>query len=195
MSPFVAVLPMMTSPLDAASTVEAGAAMPAADIAAMASIAPPASHLLIVTECLQVLMCPGGVPYRSMPVAASWPLRSRTSRCGRYGGPPPHRNVAHGRRAAASSTTEASIRNADRKSTRLNSSHLGSSYAVFCLKKKKKHLRRSSTECHSSQPGATLEQRNHTDSGCRCALHNHDMTWRSRNRATDEHGCYAVTRT
>src|SRR5947199_4956159 len=25
----------------------------------------------------------------------------------------------------------------DRKSTRLNSSHLGSSYAVFCLKKKK----------------------------------------------------------
>src|SRR5438045_6252839 len=28
----------------------------------------------------------------------------------------------------------------DRKSTRLNSSHLGISYAVFCLKKKKKHL-------------------------------------------------------
>src|SRR5262245_60407951 len=27
----------------------------------------------------------------------------------------------------------------DRKSTRLNSSHLGNSYAVFCLKKKKKH--------------------------------------------------------
>src|SRR5262247_4655573 len=26
----------------------------------------------------------------------------------------------------------------DRKSTRLNSSHLGTSYAVFCLKKKKK---------------------------------------------------------
>src|SRR5262245_64496200 len=30
---------------------------------------------------------------------------------------------------------------ADRKSTRLNSSHLGISYAVFCLKKKKKHNR------------------------------------------------------
>src|SRR5256885_6918708 len=28
---------------------------------------------------------------------------------------------------------------ADRKSTRLNSSHLVISYAVFCLKKKKKH--------------------------------------------------------
>src|SRR5262245_65037732 len=29
----------------------------------------------------------------------------------------------------------------DRKSTRLNSSHLGISYAVFCLKKKKQHNR------------------------------------------------------
>src|SRR5262245_66473660 len=29
-------------------------------------------------------------------------------------------------------------RNGDRKSTRLNSSHLGISYAVFCLKKKNK---------------------------------------------------------
>src|SRR5437899_8194876 len=31
--------------------------------------------------------------------------------------------------------------NSDRKSTRLNSSHLGISYAVFCLKKKKKKHR------------------------------------------------------
>src|SRR5437899_5578711 len=30
-------------------------------------------------------------------------------------------------------------RGGDRKSTRLNSSHLGISYAVFCLKKKKKN--------------------------------------------------------
>src|SRR5205814_6176932 len=29
----------------------------------------------------------------------------------------------------------------DRKSTRLNSSHLGTSYAVFCLKKKTAHSR------------------------------------------------------
>src|SRR5438045_8276314 len=34
----------------------------------------------------------------------------------------------------------------DRKSTRLNSSHLGISYAVFCLKKKKtKHKNHSNT--------------------------------------------------
>src|SRR5438045_4994697 len=32
-------------------------------------------------------------------------------------------------------------RTQDRKSTRLNSSHLGISYAVFCLKKKKKKRR------------------------------------------------------
>src|ERR1039457_6527889 len=35
----------------------------------------------------------------------------------------------------------------DRKSTRLNSSHLVISYAVFCLKKKKKHIKKTrSTE-------------------------------------------------
>src|SRR5437773_379615 len=35
--------------------------------------------------------------------------------------------------------TEAAVRKRDRKSTRLNSSHITISYAVFCLKKKKKH--------------------------------------------------------
>src|SRR5262245_63294977 len=33
----------------------------------------------------------------------------------------------------------------DRKSTRLNSSHLGISYAVFCLKKKKKLTKQTNT--------------------------------------------------
>src|SRR5205814_8671689 len=37
------------------------------------------------------------------------------------------------------SQTETEERWRDRKSTRLNSSHLGISYAVFCLKKKKPH--------------------------------------------------------
>src|SRR5262245_65248060 len=36
----------------------------------------------------------------------------------------------------------------DRKSTRLNSSHLGISYAVFCLKKKKKSNRNDNSECN-----------------------------------------------
>src|SRR5258705_7057314 len=41
------------------------------------------------------------------------------------------------------SVDEARADAGDRKSTRLNSSHLGISYAVFCLKKKKKikHIR------------------------------------------------------
>src|SRR3712207_7354737 len=42
----------------------------------------------------------------------------------------------------AESTCRAEQRSAgDRKSTRLNSSHANISYAVFCLKKKKKHIK------------------------------------------------------
>src|ERR1035438_10560750 len=43
----------------------------------------------------------------------------------------------------------------DRKSTRLNSSHLGISYAVFCLKKKKELLRsdRKNTRLNSRHLG------------------------------------------
>src|SRR5690625_5594164 len=49
----------------------------------------------------------------------------------------------------------------DRKSTRLNSSHVAISYAVFCLKKKKKRTHRpTTTEHHSAQ-----RRRQHT-----CAL-------------------------
>src|SRR3712207_8725917 len=40
---------------------------------------------------------------------------------------------------AAARLEHSSLR-ADRKSTRLNSSHANISYAVFCLKKKKKHI-------------------------------------------------------
>src|SRR5437660_5410469 len=39
----------------------------------------------------------------------------------------------------------------DRKSTRLNSSHVAISYAVFCLKKKKKQLRREERAREASQ--------------------------------------------
>src|SRR5258705_2310392 len=40
----------------------------------------------------------------------------------------------------------------DRKSTRLNSSHLGISYAVFCLKKKKQNPHRSRSTTGVSSP-------------------------------------------
>src|SRR5256885_12600647 len=42
----------------------------------------------------------------------------------------------------------------DRKSTRLNSSHLVISYAVFCLKKKKKHRVSSACRCQLSSSAA-----------------------------------------
>src|ERR1035438_10617832 len=46
--------------------------------------------------------------------------------------------VEYSRKAAdAASTSGKHLKQTDRKSTRLNSSHLGISYAVFCLKKKK----------------------------------------------------------
>src|SRR5438874_10755779 len=46
-------------------------------------------------------------------------------------------------RAAASFARDGRVEDdLDRKSTRLNSSHVEISYAVFCLKKKKKRIRR-----------------------------------------------------
>src|SRR5205807_6913004 len=49
----------------------------------------------------------------------------------------------------------------DRKSTRLNSSHLVISYAVFCLKKKKNHLKPLSHPAQQNsgrEPSRTQEQ-------------------------------------
>src|SRR2546426_7848701 len=51
--------------------------------------------------------------------------------------------VAHGARVPRG---EPAVQCVDRKSTRLNSSHLVISYAVFCLKKKKKSKRISSSD-------------------------------------------------
>src|SRR2546426_3541499 len=44
-------------------------------------------------------------------------------------------------------------RPADRKSTRLNSSHLVISYAVFCLKKKKKKKKKPNRDIPEDSPG------------------------------------------
>src|SRR5205814_7440643 len=60
-----------------------------------------------------------GPPAENSPRAVACPTRPRG-----------YRAVRRSRRAAAT-------KGRDRKSTRLNSSHLGISYAVFCLKKKK----------------------------------------------------------
>src|SRR5258705_9804020 len=73
----------------------------------------------------------------------------RSPRAGGRPDPGPRiRACARGRGALAGASLRQAARGAarsrarrapgDRKSTRLNSSHLGISYAVFCLKKKKK---------------------------------------------------------
>src|SRR5258705_9212382 len=64
-----------------------------------------------------------------------------------------HRSRRRSRRDPAGGGTHPRRRRGcrDRKSTRLNSSHLGISYAVFCLKKKKKRQKGnvSSLNCAS----------------------------------------------
>src|SRR5205085_5536187 len=55
------------------------------------------------------------------------------------------RSFRHGSRAENSETCHQ-----DRKSTRLNSSHSQISYAVFCLKKKKKNIQNNITSQKSS---------------------------------------------
>src|SRR5947199_6020897 len=65
-------------------------------------------------------------PHDALPI---WPLAGGRPMAGRQ----PGREQCLGRTRA-----QATAASADRKSTRLNSSHLGISYAVFCLKKKKK---------------------------------------------------------
>src|SRR5437899_5561996 len=55
------------------------------------------------------------------------------------GGAAPQRAVRqYPRRFRPGRDVHGALEEIDRKSTRLNSSHLGISYAVFCLKKKKK---------------------------------------------------------
>src|SRR2546427_7595371 len=71
--------------------------------------------------------------------------------------PQPHRHVVHGahfhqgarggrRSAVAGDRRGAGAGRRDRKSTRLNSSHSQNSYAVFCLKKKRKTTAHSTAE-------------------------------------------------
>src|SRR5258708_27117863 len=82
--------------------------------------------------------------FRSPPVPAN-----TTSR----GSSPTRRvRVTRGGLADTSTMLTLSERWLDRKSTRLNSSHQIISYAVFCLKKKKKHLDARFRLHHHAQP-------------------------------------------
>src|SRR5690625_5549198 len=62
---------------------------------------------------------------------------------------PPRRH--RGRTARGSDGSSAVCRRGDRKSTRLNSSHVAISYAVFCLKKKKQNLNLHSNKANEKE--------------------------------------------
>src|SRR5205807_4498153 len=65
-------------------------------------------------------------------------VTSTSRRTGLFGTSTPHVRARSPERPPAALTTASALTSSpDRKSTRLNSSHLVISYAVFCLKKKK----------------------------------------------------------
>src|SRR5258705_3096407 len=72
-------------------------------------------------------------------------LTQEVARLSAPSAPPSERKSYDGLSAGAQPVVRLALRRGDRKSTRLNSSHLGISYAGFCLKKKKKTSRLSLT--------------------------------------------------
>src|SRR5205807_8244301 len=84
----------------------------------------------------------------ALPICAS----SCSPRCRKA--PPSRASSRTSPTTARSSTSAAST--ADRKSTRLNSSHLVISYAVFCLKKKKKKKQQHTTRKQKRRTEITL---------------------------------------
>src|SRR3712207_7356372 len=62
------------------------------------------------------------------------------------------RSVMHPQLTAVVDDFESARERLDRKSTRLNSSHANISYAVFCLKKKKKKLKLNKRTHHVAYP-------------------------------------------
>src|SRR2546426_3382467 len=81
------------------------------------------------------------------------------------------RRVRRERRTAVVTATDGGGR--DRKSTRLNSSHLVISYAVFCLKKKKNSIALATYPRILTHDKATLVQglRLHPEVNIRASLH------------------------
>src|SRR5439155_22820320 len=97
---------------------------------------PPRSTLFPYTTLFRSSPAAGERPrdLRACPAAPARPLRPALSPARRVRARDPYR------RGGIRSQKEGSSK-PDRKSTRLNSSHVAISYAVFCLKKKKKVTR------------------------------------------------------
>src|SRR2546422_5543013 len=79
-------------------------------------------------------------------------------------------------RATSSWGTGPARTRADRKSTRLNSSHGYISYAVFCLKKKNKHREQYPNKNAYRSVLVTHSHQQHTASSHPTALHRYDRT-------------------
>src|SRR5256885_8699547 len=92
---------------------------------------PPRSTLFPYTTLFRSTSCPAAVASTGRPSRAS--LNRRLSNCLAC------TQVWAARRSSVAVEMGAVLCSEDRKSTRLNSSHLVISYAVFCLKKKKKN--------------------------------------------------------
>src|SRR5258705_2424295 len=82
------------------------------------------------------------------------------------GSPPRRTSASHSwasERACSTVSSPYRPRAGDRKSTRLNSSHLGISYAVFCLKKKKKTAFATAAESSCARVVLSAKAKVHRD--------------------------------
>src|SRR2546426_8133879 len=102
----------------------------------------------------------GPVRTNSARTGSSLERDARPAVAERKGGRQPQHDATHGTHELGTDLEQlqAQGRDLDRKSTRLNSSHLVISYAVFCLKKKKK------TKTLTSQHKKSTLVRHHTSS-------------------------------
>src|SRR5256885_3129518 len=89
-------------------------------------------YTLSLHDALPILQTDRGPARRRLGAVARRPRQRALRARGQPQRPPPARPLRRQR--------EPHRRDQDRKSTRLNSSHLVISYAVFCLKKKNKQL-------------------------------------------------------
>src|SRR5438477_8223147 len=77
--------------------------------------------------------------------------------------PRAHHHPQRGGQAARPHLRAAGGRARDRKSTRLNSSHMSISYAVFCLKKKKNNTNQRSHSTEHHKPSSTQSRTQATE--------------------------------
>src|SRR5437660_12037314 len=112
------------------------ASVPPPGFALRASVIGPVKLVTLLSEASSALTLTAGVIVAPTCVLVGGTLKPR---CVAGGGVPAATTKSTGTRAGLPTACAADT---DRKSTRLNSSHVAISYAVFCLKKKKKIKRK-----------------------------------------------------